>query len=59
VAATRFLVEGALQTWLGDVIAVEDLAVEARDSTLLVELRYTNRRTGLTETASLTTVGPA
>lgn len=39
-ATTQFLVQGALQQWLGDLIAVEAVAVEAVDSTLRVRVRY-------------------
>lgn len=39
-ATTQYLVQGALQQWLGDVIAVEDLGVEAVDSALTVKVTY-------------------
>lgn len=44
-AATQFLVQGALQQWLGDLIQVESVAVENRDSTLQVTVGYTVLRT--------------
>jgi phage baseplate assembly protein W len=44
-AATQFLVQGALQEWLGDLIQVEDVRVETTDGTLLVSVHYTVRRT--------------
>lgn len=44
--ATQFLVQGALQQWLGDIIQVEDVSVTARESTLEVVVQYTIRRTG-------------
>lgn len=44
-ATTEFLIQGALQTWLGDVVAVEAVEVTSIDSTLAVEVRYLNRRT--------------
>ena len=50
-AAVRFLIEGALQTWLSDLIVVQEIGVEARDSILLIEIRYVNRRTSTIETA--------
>jgi phage baseplate assembly protein W len=42
---TQFLVQGALQQWLGDLIEVNDVDVESDDSTLLVTIKYTVRRT--------------
>lgn len=44
-ATTQFLVQGALQRWLGDRIEVEDVDVSAEDSTLRVVVRFTERRT--------------
>lgn len=44
-AATQFLVQGALEQWLADVILVEALAVESEDSRLTVTIQYVNRRT--------------
>jgi len=43
--ATQFLVQGALQQWLGDVITVEGLAVEALDASLRVTVQYVVNRT--------------
>ena len=43
-AATQFLVQGALQQWLGDVILVEAIQVESQDSTLRVTVQYVVRR---------------
>lgn len=43
-AATQFLVQGALQQWLGDVILVEGIAVESEDATLRVTVQYVVRR---------------
>ena len=34
--ATQFLVQGALQQWLGDLIQVDEVQVESEDSTLRV-----------------------
>ena len=45
-SATQFLVQGALQQWLGDVIEVEAVEVDGEDSTLGVRVVYTVRRTG-------------
>ncbi len=43
--ATEFMVRGALQQWLGDVIEVSAVEVETRESTLRVLVRYRVRRT--------------
>ena len=43
--ATQFMVQGALQQWLGEIIQLEDVSVVAQDSTLLVTVRYVVRRT--------------
>lgn len=40
VAATQFLVQSSLQQWLGDLIFVEEVAIESIDSTLNVCVRY-------------------
>lgn len=42
--ATQFLVQGALQQWLGDLIQVETAEVISEDATLRVTVRYTIRR---------------
>ncbi len=44
-ATTQFLVQGALQQWLGDLIEVSDVTVESDDSSLNVTVQYTIRRT--------------
>ncbi len=44
-AATQLTVQGALQQWLGELIVVEAVRVEARESTLEVTVRYQVRRT--------------
>lgn len=43
--ATEFMVQAALQQWLGDVIEVEAVDVESEASTLQVLVRYRVRRT--------------
>lgn len=43
--ATQFLVQGALQQSLGDVINLTDVAVSQEDSTLTVTVQYTIRDT--------------
>jgi uncharacterized protein len=52
-AATQFLVKGALQRWLGDLIVVEGVEVSADDATLTVRIAYTNIRTQESVTAEL------
>ena len=42
--ATQFLIQGALQQWLGELIIVEDVAVSAQESTLQISVVYTVRR---------------
>ena len=44
-ATIRFLVQGALQQWLGDLIEVHAIQIENQDSTLNVIVRYTIRHT--------------
>ncbi len=44
-ATLRFTVQAALQRWLGDVIEVQDLAVESNESTLSLHLQYRVLRT--------------
>lgn len=43
-AATQFLVQGALQQWLGTLIQVEAVQVDSFDSTLRVSVQYLVRR---------------
>lgn len=45
-ATTQVLIAGALQTWLGDLIAVTGVDVEAVDATLTITVNFTDRRTG-------------
>jgi phage baseplate assembly protein W len=42
--ATQFLAQGALQTWLGELIQVEAVQVRSDDSTLEVTVQYVVRR---------------
>jgi phage baseplate assembly protein W len=44
-SATEFMVQGALQQWLGEVIQVESVRVESVESTLRVTVTYRVRRT--------------
>jgi phage baseplate assembly protein W len=51
--ATQFLVQGALQQWLGDIIQVESVAVERDDGTVRVNVQYIVRRTQERQVAQL------
>jgi len=51
VTATQFLVQGSLQRWLGDVIVVNSVQVQAADTTFGVTVQYTLRENGQTRTA--------
>ena len=44
-AATEFMVQGALQQWLGDRIQVESVNVESEEAMLTVNVQYILRRT--------------
>ncbi len=50
-AASQFLVQASLQQWLGDVLVVEGVSVEAADSSLRVTVQYIVKRTGEREIA--------
>jgi phage baseplate assembly protein W len=51
-AATQFLVQGALQQWLGDRIQVESVDVTVEDSTVRVTVVYMVRRTSERQVAT-------
>lgn len=51
-ATIQFLVQGALQQWLGNLIALEAVEAEAAESVLKVTVRYAIRRTGAGQTAT-------
>jgi len=42
---TQFLVHGALDRWLGDLIEVESVRIEAQEERLHVDVRYRRRDT--------------
>lgn len=44
-ATTEFLVQGALQQWLGDRIILEGVTVESEESQLKVTIQYVVRQT--------------
>ncbi|HEU4421773.1 MAG TPA: GPW/gp25 family protein [Pilimelia sp.] len=52
--ATEFVVQGALQQWLADVVEVQAVEVTSEDSTLRVAVRYRPRRSGQPRTAVFT-----
>ena len=56
-ATTQFIVQGALQQWLGDLIAVESVQVNVQDSTLHVAIQYLVRRTQTRQTAQFSRAG--
>ncbi len=43
---TQFLVQGSLQRWLGDLIALDRVTVRNQDERLTVEVVYTRRDNG-------------
>jgi uncharacterized protein len=45
-SAVGFLVRGALERWLGHVLAVEDIRVDRADGVLLVDVAFTVVRSG-------------
>lgn len=53
-ATTQMLVQGALQQWLGNLIVVESVDIEAIDSALHVEVSYIVRRSQQKQQASFT-----
>jgi phage baseplate assembly protein W len=56
-ATSQFLVQGALQQWLGELIVVESVQVENDDATLRVAIQYMIRRTQTRQTAEFTRGG--
>lgn len=57
--ATQFLVQGALQRWLADVIQVEQLRVTSEDERLVVDLVYVRRDNGQREQQQFVAPGGA
>ena len=56
--ATQFLVQGALQQWLGDLIQVEAVQVASEDATLAVTVQYVIRRTQQRQTVQFSKDAP-
>lgn len=52
--ATQFLVQGALQQWLGDLIQVEAVEVLSEEATLNVTVQYIVRRNQQRQIAQFT-----
>lgn len=57
VTATQYLVQGALQNILGDLISLNDVAVSATDNELMVLVQYTVRSTQQQQVAQFSTGG--
>ncbi len=49
--AAQFMIQGALQQWLGEVIQVQAVQVASDDSTLTVTIQYLIRATQQTQVA--------
>jgi phage baseplate assembly protein W len=56
--ATQMLVQGALQKWLGDVVTVLGVRVEALDAELRITVQYERRRDGAVQTENFVRVRP-
>lgn len=53
-ATTQYMVQGALQRWLGDLIQVENVEVESDEERLVIEVTYLRRDTGRREQSQFT-----
>ena len=51
-STTQFLIRGALQQWLGDIVDVQDVDVQNQDDTLLIRVAYMSRRSQQLRTAT-------
>ena len=51
-ATLQMLVQGALQSWLGDLIEVASVTIDQQDGTLTIGVSYTVRSTGQSTTAT-------
>jgi phage baseplate assembly protein W len=56
-ATTQFLIQGALQQWLSDVITVDAVDVEVQDSALLITVQYIERLTQTRGVAQISAPG--
>jgi phage baseplate assembly protein W len=53
-ATVQFTLQAAIQHWLGDVVQVQNVQVQAQDSTLTVNLSYLVRATNQQQTTIFT-----
>lgn len=53
-ATLEYTMKAAIQHWLGDVLAIQELVVNSVDSRLTIEIKYLVLRTNQTQTATLT-----
>jgi uncharacterized protein len=53
-ATVQFTLQAALQMWLGDVIDIAELTVEADDARLVIDLSYIVKASGEASRASFT-----
>jgi phage baseplate assembly protein W len=58
-ATTQFLIQGALQQWLSDVITVDAVDVQTQDSALLITVQYVENRTQMRGVAQISAPGGA
>ena len=56
-ATTQFLIQGALQQWLSDVITVDAVDVQVQDSALLITVQYIERLTNERGVAQISAPG--
>jgi len=57
--AIQFLIQGALQQWLGDLVRIEQVNVLAEDATLNVQVQYVVLATQQRETTQVVTGVPS
>jgi phage baseplate assembly protein W len=53
-AALQFSIQASLQQWLGDIIAVGEVAAESYEAEIRITIRYAVLRTGERQTAVFT-----
>jgi hypothetical protein len=53
-ATTQFLIQGALQQWMSELIEVQEIRVDNRDSSLQITVRYRIRLTQSETVATFT-----
>lgn len=54
ITATQFLVQGSLQRWLGDLIHVDLVQIQNRDSVLSISVRYIILKNSVQQTIQFT-----